>query len=204
MRQHGQMLTDPGPAPESVGVASLVFRAGPLQCALRLDEVVETMRPLETQALAGTPPFVVGISVLRGVPTPVIEVARLLSGEAAAIERYVAVRTDRGVVALATGTILGIQAVRVEAGSGHPALLGAGEDRLVEGVATIGAEPLLLLRSMRTIPAEVWTAAATGNAATAPATVGNAQASPATAPATVGKTSISAATTPPPPGKART
>jgi purine-binding chemotaxis protein CheW len=141
-------------------MASLVFRAGSLLCALRLDEVVETLRPLATQPLAGTPPFVRGISVLRGVPTPVIDVARLLGGAQIEPERYVAVRTERGTVALATGPILGIRNVDANAAGGHPALLGARSSRLVAGVATVGAEPLLLLQSMRTVPDEVWEAAA--------------------------------------------
>lgn len=141
-------------------MAALVFRAGPLLCALRLDEVVETMRPLDTQPLAGTPPFVRGISVLRGVPTPVIDVARLLGGSQTQPERYVAVRTERGAVALATGPVIGIRTVDANATGGHPALLGARSSQLVAGVATVGAEPLLLLQSMRAVPDEVWEAAA--------------------------------------------
>ena len=141
-------------------MTSLVFRAGSLLCAIGLDEVVETMRPLETRPLAGTPAFVLGISVLRGVPTPVIDVARLLGGGPAEPERYVAVRTERGAMALATGVILGIRAIDAEAPGGHPALLAGGNSRLVAGVATIGAEPLLLLQSMRAVPDEVWEAAA--------------------------------------------
>ena len=54
MRQHGQLA-----APDEA-VTSLVFRAGTLLCALRLDEVIETMRPLETRPLAGTPGFIRG------------------------------------------------------------------------------------------------------------------------------------------------
>ncbi|HEY0001213.1 MAG TPA: chemotaxis protein CheW [Actinoplanes sp.] len=145
---------------EGAGMTSLVFRAGSLLCAIGLDEVVETMRPLETRPLAGTPAFVLGISVLRGVPTPVIDVARLLGGGPAEPERYVAVRTERGAMALATGVILGIRAIDAEAPGGHPALLAGGNSRLVAGVATIGAEPLLLLQSMRAVPDEVWEAAA--------------------------------------------
>lgn len=142
-------------------MAALVFRAGQLLCALPLDEVIETLRPLETQPLAGTPAFVRGISVLRGVPTPVIDVARLLGGgQVEAVERYVAVRTDRGAVALATGPVLGIRDVDTNAAGGHPALLGARSSHLVAGVGTIGAEPLLLLQSMRAVPDEVWEAAA--------------------------------------------
>ena len=174
-------------------MSALVFRAGPLLCALRLDEVIETMRPLDVQPLAGTPAFVLGISVLRGVPTPVIDVARLLSGGSGAqegaesgvagsggadsgradsgraerggadsggAERFVAVRTERGAVAFAIGTVLGIRTVDASATGGHPALLGARSSHLVAGVSAVGTEPLLLLQSMRAVPDEVWEAAA--------------------------------------------
>jgi len=146
---------------ESAGSMSLVFRAGTLLCALRLDEVIETMRPLAIRPLAGTPAFVRGISIMRGVPTPVVDVARLLGGEQADIARFVAVRTERGPVAFATGAVLG---VRPAAAGGpttrHTALLGGASRSLVAGVATIDAEPLLLLQSMRVVPDEVWSAAA--------------------------------------------
>ena len=161
MRQYGQL-----PAEVDGGaLPALVFRAGPLLCALALDEVIETLRPLELRPLAGTPPFVRGISVLRGVPTPVIDVARLLGNEAIEPQRFVAVRTERGAVALATGPILGIRDVDASPTGGHPALLGGRSSRLVAGVGTIGAEPLMLLQSMRAVPDEVWEAAAAAGVA---------------------------------------
>jgi purine-binding chemotaxis protein CheW len=141
-------------------MTALVFRAGPLLCALRLDEVRETMRPMETLPLAGTPAFVLGISVLRGVPTPVLDVCRLLGGGPGDLRRYVTVGTERGAVALATGEVTGIRPVHPEPAGGHPALLGGASSRLVAGVDTVGAEPLLLLQSMRAVPDEVWEAAA--------------------------------------------
>ncbi|XVU21940.1 chemotaxis protein CheW [Actinoplanes sp. CA-054009] len=164
MRQHGQapVLSDE----EGTGVQALIFRAGPLLCALRLDEVIETMRPLETRPLAGTPSFVRGISVLRGVPTPVIDVSRLLGGGSAEPERYIAVSTDRGAVAFGTGAVLGVSNVEAEPSGGHPALLGGGNSRLVAGVGTLGTEPLLLLQSMRAVPDDVWEAAAAAGVAT--------------------------------------
>src|SRR3954449_2442585 len=121
MVQPGQTrrVTDDGAA------QSLVFRAGTMMCALRLDDVVETMRPLGIRPLAGTPPFVRGITIMRGVPTPVVDVARLIGGEQADIVRFVAVRTEHGPVAFATGEVLGIRATEPEAVGRHHSLLGA-------------------------------------------------------------------------------
>ena len=157
MRQYGQQVAS------DETVTSLVFRAAALLCALPLSEVVETMRPLPTRPLAGKPGFVRGVSVLRGVPTPVIDVGRLLTGTPAEIERYVEVRTERGPVALATGPVLGVRATGAGPAQGHPALLG-GATRLIAGVGTIGSEPLLLLHSMRPVGDEVWEAAAAAGA----------------------------------------
>jgi purine-binding chemotaxis protein CheW len=144
---------------ESADTAALIFRAGSMLCALRLVDVIETMRPLGTRPLAGTPAFVRGVSIVRGVPTPVVDVARLLGGERAELSRFIAVRTERGPVVFATGTVLGIRITEPGEGSGHPGLLGAA-GRLVAGVGTLDGEPILLLQSMRVVPDDVWAAAA--------------------------------------------
>lgn len=157
MGQPGQM---PPPSEGSAGDSSLVFRAGPLLCALRLDEVIETMRPLATHPLAGTPAFVTGICIMRGVPTLVIDVARLLGGGGAEVSRFVAVRTERGPVAFATGEIQGVRPVTTGSAGRHEALLGDAPARLIAAVGTIDAAPVLLLQSMRLVPDEVWAAAA--------------------------------------------
>jgi purine-binding chemotaxis protein CheW len=152
---------------ESAGATSLVFRAGSLLCALRLDDVVEIMRPLVTRPLAGTPSFVSGVTIMRGVPVPVVDVACLLAGERVEPERYVAVRTERGPVAFATGPVLGIRATTAGGeATRHTALLGGAAGTLVAGVGTLDGEPLLLLQSMRVVPDDVWVAAA--EAAVAP------------------------------------
>jgi purine-binding chemotaxis protein CheW len=143
---------------EAEGGVSLVFRAGSMLCALRLDEVIETMRPLEVRTLAGAPAFVRGICIMRGVPTPVVDVARLVGGEDARAARFVAVRTERGPVAFATGEVLGIRTTA--AGATHTGLLTGASSRLVAGVGTLDNEPLLLLQSMRVVPDHVWAAAA--------------------------------------------
>jgi purine-binding chemotaxis protein CheW len=158
MVQPGQMAP---PAESPAGDSSLVFRAGPLLCALRLDEVIETMRPLATHPLAGTPVFVTGICIMRGIPTLVIDVARLLGGSNAEVSRFIAVRTERGPVAFATGDIHGVRTVSTSTAGRHEALLGDAPARLIAAVGTIDAAPVLLLQSMRLVPDEVWAAAAT-------------------------------------------
>jgi purine-binding chemotaxis protein CheW len=150
----------PGQIEGSAGDSSLVFRAGSLLCALRLDEVIETMRPLATHPMAGTPSFVRGVCIMRGVPTPVVDVARVLGGGAAEILRFVAVRTERGAVAFATGEVVGIRAAVADSGGQQTALLGSAPGGLVAGIGRIGTEPLLLLQSMRVVPDDVWEAAA--------------------------------------------
>jgi purine-binding chemotaxis protein CheW len=157
MGQSGQLAP---PAESAVGDGSLVFRAGPLLCALRLDEVIETMRPLRTHPLAGTPAFVTGICIMRGAPTLVVDVARLLGGVEAEVSRFVAVRTERGPVAFATGQIHGVRQVSADVTGRHEALLGDAPARLIAAVGTIDSVPVLLLQSMRLVPDEVWAAAA--------------------------------------------
>ncbi|MEV6303610.1 chemotaxis protein CheW [Actinoplanes sp. NPDC051861] len=141
------------------GVVALVFRAGPLYCALPLDEIVETMRPLRTRPLAGTPPYVRGLTIMRGAPAPVIDVARLLTGVEGEIARYVAVQAGPGLVACATGPVLGVQKIRVAPPEGPAALFTGVSKALIAAVGTVGTDPLLLLRSVGAVPDEVWEAA---------------------------------------------
>lgn len=165
MGQAGQIASIAGGSVEGSDGAlatALVFRAGPLFCAMPLDEVIETMRPLAVQSVAGTPPFVRGLCIMRGAPTPVVDVARLLLGDTAcAVQRFVAVGTDRGPVAFATGEVLGIRSVGdTGATRQHAELLGGAPMRLVAAVGTFDSAPLLVLQSMRILADEIWAAAA--------------------------------------------
>jgi purine-binding chemotaxis protein CheW len=153
-------MGQPGQIEASAGDSSLVFRAGSLLCALPLEEVIETMRPLATYPMAATPVFVRGICIMRGVPAPVVDVARVLGGGEAEVVRFVAVRTERGPVAFATGEVIGIRPAVADAGLHQAALLGSAPGGLVAGITRLGTEPLLLLQSMRVVPDEVWEAAA--------------------------------------------
>ena len=133
---------------------SLVFRAGSQLCALPLADVVETMRPLPVRPLAGMPPHVLGISVVRGTPVPVIDVAELLgAGDVdTAPTRFVVIRAGAGQAALATGPVVGIETLTAVAEpDGQPAPVSA--------VAVRDSEPLLALRGAALVPEVAWTAA---------------------------------------------
>ena len=56
----------------------LVVMVGSRACAFPLHHVAETMRPLPIKRVAGTPGFVCGVSVIRGTPTPVVDLKALL------------------------------------------------------------------------------------------------------------------------------
>jgi purine-binding chemotaxis protein CheW len=148
----------------SVAEPALVFRAGTLLCAVRLAEVIETMRPLPVHRVADAPAFVSGLCILRGRPAPVVDVALLLTGVAAEALRFVAVRTERGLVALATGTVIDVCASPPADGRENAAPLGPTAARLVAGVGTVGDEPLFQLRSMRILPDEMWDVGSTSGA----------------------------------------
>jgi purine-binding chemotaxis protein CheW len=136
----------------------LVFRAGTHLCALDVAQVLEVMRPLPVRPLPGVPTFVSGVSVVRGEPIPVVDVARLVGGGDQPATRYVTVRGGRYPAALAAGSVLGVR--RIPPASAHdlPPLLGAVSAEAIDGMAVADGEPLLLLRSARIVPDAVWTA----------------------------------------------
>jgi purine-binding chemotaxis protein CheW len=64
-----------------MGQHLLYFRVASRICALPVSEVEETMRPLPIEPLPEMPPFVLGASIIRGAPTPVVDLGAFLSGE---------------------------------------------------------------------------------------------------------------------------
>jgi purine-binding chemotaxis protein CheW len=129
-------------------------------CALRIEHVVETMRPLPTAELAGTPPFVSGVAIVRGQPTPVLDVSRLLDPMPApsprVTGRFVTVRIGARRAALAFDAVVGVRAL--EEGPGMPPLLGGAGSGAVSAIRALDAELLVVLESARIVPDVVWAA----------------------------------------------
>lgn len=71
----------------------LILRAGALRCALPVSAVREVMRPLPIEAAYGLLPGVLGATIVRGKPVPVVSLDRLLHQPEEAPTRFVVVRT---------------------------------------------------------------------------------------------------------------
>src|SRR6478672_7770726 len=99
-----------GPAAaKTTSTRVLLVAAGTRICALPLGSVVETMRLLPILPAPGAPEAVRGISMLRGAPAPIVDLAALLGdGKDPQAFRVVAVRTGKGQVGLLVRAVLRI------------------------------------------------------------------------------------------------
>ena len=127
-------------------------------CALPLEHVVETMRPLPVESLPGTPRFVLGVSIIRGAPVPVVDAAALLGTMAAHPSRFVLVRAGARQVALAVDAVLGVRAIPRESLHDLAPLLRDASAETIAAVGALEAALLLVLESARIIPESVWDA----------------------------------------------
>lgn len=136
-------------------------------CALPLAEVVETMRPLPTEPVSAAPGFVSGLAIIRGGAVPVVETSRLLADEAPAPPqpssrgRYVTVQAGARVVALAVEEVIGVRTISTASRAALPPLLQHAAGAVIESVAALDAELLVVLRAARLLPAgSAWETAA--------------------------------------------
>lgn len=142
-----------------VGSSDLYFvcRVGSRLCAIPLGRVIETLRPLPLDPLPGTPEFVLGVSMIRGRPTPVLSGSRLLGdGSSSPASRLVTVRAGDRPVALAVGEAVGVRALAAGALSDIPLLAAEGRSDAIAALGTLDRELLVVLESARLVPEGVW------------------------------------------------
>jgi purine-binding chemotaxis protein CheW len=139
----------------------LVFRVDSLACALPVTAVVETMRPLPLQRVESAPAIVAGLAMIRGVPTPVVDTARLLgTAKGTQTGRFITVAVGDRHVALAVTSIVGLRGIAAQDLRALPPLLARADSDAVSAVGTLDSELLMLLRGVRLVPDTVF--AATG------------------------------------------
>ncbi len=136
----------------------LVCRLSGRSYALPLSCVAETMRPLPIARVAGAPDLVLGLSLIRGVPVPVLDGARLV-GEAppeVAPSRFVLLKLAERRAAIAVDEVTGVRDLgRAELAALPPILDRQGAGALA-ALATLDGELLFVLRELRSVPDAVW------------------------------------------------
>jgi purine-binding chemotaxis protein CheW len=120
-----------------------------MTCALPLASVIETMRPLPVDVFAGAPRGVRGVSLIRGEPLPVVELAALLGSSPGQATRFVTLRVGARRVALAVDEVLGVRALPRALASELPPLLHAADGEVVSALARVDASLVRLLDSAR-------------------------------------------------------
>ena len=139
------------------GLPSLILRVGSCACALPLAHAGETMRPLPIEPVDGSPPFVLGLAIIRGRPTAVVHLARLLGApDRESVSRFVTVRLDDRAVALAVAGVLGIRVLEARSLETLPTVLGADGDVAIERVGQLDGRLLLVLQAIRILPDALW------------------------------------------------
>jgi purine-binding chemotaxis protein CheW len=126
------------------------------------------MRPLPIEPLTGTPPFVLGVAIVRGSAVPVIDAGRLLdpsadpaaSSSAAAMSpsaaRFVSLELGDRTAVLAVDAVLDVRSLAAGMPAQIPPLLrGAGKE-LVSTIGALDTQLLLVLEAARLVPDSVW------------------------------------------------
>lgn len=146
----------------------LLCQVGSRIIALALSSVRETMRPLPIEPLKDMPTFVLGLAVIRGIPTPVIDSCRLLSpstsASSGATARFVTLRLGERTAALAVDAVLEVRSITRATLTQIPPLLRESETEL-SSIGALDAELLLVFQATRLVPDEVWSAIGSSGAA---------------------------------------
>jgi purine-binding chemotaxis protein CheW len=131
----------------------LLCQAGAHQFALPVPQVIETMRMLPIESLAGAPPMVRGLSVIRGAPTPVVDSALMFDDQPADCERLVTVRTGDRTIAFATESVLGVRTIAANELQRLPPLLS--NVQTIAAMKTLDEQLVFFLQVARVVPEHV-------------------------------------------------
>jgi purine-binding chemotaxis protein CheW len=128
-------------------------------CALPLVQVIETLRPLPVEPISGVPSFVQGISIIRGIPTPVVDLGAVLGAPNQLAERFVTLRVGDKQAALSVNTVLGVRDLdTITTIRDLPPLLQRASSDIVVMIGTLDKQMLMVLRAGWELPDQVWQA----------------------------------------------
>jgi purine-binding chemotaxis protein CheW len=131
---------------------SLLCRVDTRLCALPLENIIETTRPLPIEPVAGAPDFLLGLAVVRGAAVPIVDAERLLGGGQVSASRFVMLRVGERRVGLAVESVLGVRQVVADSLEELPPLLRGADAAAVSAIGTLDAELLMVLQAARIVP----------------------------------------------------
>jgi purine-binding chemotaxis protein CheW len=117
------------------------------------------MRALPVRIFLGAPPFVRGVAVIRGAPTPVVDLGTLL-GERLESQReggrLVVLRLGARQLALRVDAVMGVRLLPAETLTAVAGLLGNVAHDHVEALAALDGDLLTVLRTAAVISDLQW------------------------------------------------
>lgn len=97
------------------------------------------MRALPVEPVAGAPAFVAGVAVVRGRAVPVLDLGRLMTGEASVYRRFISLRIGADQVVLAVAELGGTRRIDLERFGRLPPVLGDASAHVTTLAALDGA-----------------------------------------------------------------
>jgi purine-binding chemotaxis protein CheW len=145
-----------GPVTSAPPGSWLMCRIDDRFLAVPLIHVVETMRPLPLRPVPDVPPFVLGVSVIRGTVVPVLDVGSVLGAPVGRVSRLVTITLEDRLVALAVESVMGIRTLDDTTLIDIPPLLGALDRAVLSAIGTLDSGLLLVLGATRLLSDEIW------------------------------------------------
>jgi len=133
----------------------LLTQVGARYCAVPIEHVVEILRPLPIESVSHALPFVLGVAVIRGAATPVLDAGGLMGGALRSPGRFVALKIGARAAALAVDAVVGVRVLSESALDQLPPLL---DSALIASIGVLDSNLLLVLRCARLVPDELWAA----------------------------------------------
>jgi purine-binding chemotaxis protein CheW len=108
------------------------------------------MRPLPVERVDASPAFVLGLAMIRGDAVPVVDTARLLTGEPGMPGRFIALRVGERRVALAVAEVIGTRMITLDDFERVPPLFAA-PSSVTRALGALDGQLLQILEGARLI-----------------------------------------------------
>jgi len=134
----------------------LLFRMQTVVCAMPISHVSEILRPLPYETFKDLPPFISGVSVIRGTPLPVLNLNYLLGHEEknSHMQRFIIIRNEDTHLACLVDEVIGIENIEAKTITEAPPLLRNTHADLISAMGVLDQKFLLVLQTLIDLPQE--------------------------------------------------